>query len=83
MNRSVSLAILGLVAGLGCTSAALAQQSNTSGPAAGSNVQPSAAAQKSGPAGQSGATTNTAGGAAGAEAKPGTEAGPAQRPAPK
>ena len=58
------------------------QQSNTSGPAAGTNVQPSTAVQKENEQqrSQSGTTAqqpagNVAGGAPGAEAKPGTEGG--------
>ena len=79
----VSGAILSLA--LGISSAALAQQSSTSGPATGGNVQPSTAVQKentqaqsTGSAGGSSAPA-TASGAAGAEGKPGTEAGPAAR----
>jgi hypothetical protein len=65
----------------------------TSGPAAGGNATPSAAAQKDNPAsqtgaGQQGSAGSTSAGAMGAgapgmAAKPGSEAGPAAKPASK
>ena len=87
MTVRIVVAAAALLAGLTVGSAVQAQQSNTSGPATGGNVQPSTAVQKGntsgqGTTGQTGAT-GTAAGAPGAEAKPGTEAGPAARPAHK
>ena len=77
-----------LLAGVTVGSAVQAQQTgtpssgNTSGPATGGNVQPSTAVQKDNPQAHTGAPT-TAAGAPGATAKPGTEAGPAAKPASK
>jgi hypothetical protein len=91
MNRYfVSVTVL--VGCLALAPAALAQGTSsgqpgsTSGPAVGTNVQPSTAAQKDndkaqGTAGQS-QGGSVAAGAPGATAKPGTEAGPAPARAP-
>jgi len=81
----LKLSPLLLVFWSGC---AIAQgQGTTSGPAAGTNVEPNTAVQKQ-PAGRSGAKSNDwkasseAAGAPGIEGKPGTESGPkAQEPA--
>jgi hypothetical protein len=80
-----------LLAGVTVGSAVQAQQAgssgSTSGPAAGGNVQPSTAVQKDNMQSQgAGAHTGapaTAAGAPGATARPGTEAGPAAKPASK
>lgn len=69
-------------------SAAFAQQTggstgNTSGPAAGGNVQPSTAVQKDTGSGASGnsatAAPGAAGGAPGVAGKPGNKSGPSER----
>lgn len=78
---SVLAACVALAPAAWAQGTASGQSGTTSGPAVGTNAQPTAAAQKEnekaqGASGQSG---NVAAGAPGATAKPGTEAGPAAK----